>query len=153
VNVGGGTLLERLQADQAAARRSQDKVRVMTLGMIISEIKNRQIELRRDLTDADAVDVLRKGIKRRKEAVAMYDNAVRPDLAAKEASESVMLEAYLPASVDVEELRASIRTAISSGAGNVGAVMARVMPLFKGRADGGTINTMAREELAGGGTS
>lgn len=142
------SLLERLQADQAAARRSQDKERVLTLGMLISELKNRELELRRELTEDDAVEVVRKGIKRRKEAVLMYDKASRSDLAAKEASEAAMLESYLPASVDPEELRGAIRAAIAAGASNVGTVMARVMPAFKGRADGSTINAMAREELA-----
>jgi uncharacterized protein YqeY len=148
VSAGGGTLLERLQADQAAARRAQQKERVMTLGMLVSELRNRELELRRELTDEDATDVVRKGIKRRKEAVLMYEKAARADLAGKEAAEAALLEAYLPASVDPEELRGAIRAAIAGGAGNVGAVMARVMPAFKGRADGSTINAMAREELA-----
>jgi uncharacterized protein YqeY len=148
VSAGDGTLLARLQADQAAARRSQDKERVLTLGMLISELKNRELELRRELTDEDATEVVRKGIKRRKEAVLMYEKAARTDLAAKEGAEASLLEAYLPASVDPEELRSAIRTAIAGGASNVGAVMARVMPAFKGRADGSTINALAREELA-----
>jgi uncharacterized protein YqeY len=148
VSAAHGSMLERLQADQAAARRSQDKERVLTLGMLISELKNRELELRRELTDDDATEVMRKGIKRRREAVLMYEQATRSELAAKEAAEAAMLESYLPASVDPEELRGAIRAAIAGGAGNVGTVMARVMPAFKGRADGGTINAMAREELA-----
>lgn len=148
MNAGHGTLLERLQADQAAARRSQDKERVLTLGMLVSELKNRELELRRELADEDAIEVVRKAIKRRKEAVVMYEKAARSDLAVKEGSEATMLEAYLPSSVDPEELRHAIRAAIAAGAANVGTVMARVMPSFKGRADGSTINAMAREELA-----
>lgn len=146
--MSAGSLLERLQADQAAARRSQEKERVLTLGMLISELKNRELELRRDLTNEDATDVVRKGIKRRKEAVLMYEKAARTDLAAKEAAEASMLESYLPASIDPEELRGAIRAAIAAGASNVGTVMARVMPAFKGRVDGSTINAMARDELA-----
>lgn len=141
-------MLERLQADQATARRSQDKDRVLLLGMVISELKNREIELRRDLTSDDEIDVVRKAIKRRKEAVVMYEKATRTDLAAKEAAEAAALESYLPAQVDPEEIRAAVRSAVEGGAANVGAVMARVMPLFKGRADGSTINALAREELA-----
>lgn len=141
-------MLERLQADQAGARRSQDKDRVLLLGMVVSELKNREIELRRDLTADDAIDVVRKAIKRRKEAVAMYEKAARTDLAAKEAAEAFALESYLPAQVDAEELRAAVRAAVGGGAANIGAVMAKVMPQFKGRADGSIINAMAREELA-----
>jgi len=141
-------MLERLQADQAGARRSQDKDRVLLLGMVISELKNREIELRRNLTADEAIDVVRKAIKRRKEAVVMYEKATRTDLAAKEAAEATALESYLPAQVDPEEIRTAVRAAVEGGAANVGAVMAKVMPLFKGRADGSTINAMAREELA-----
>lgn len=143
-------LSARLQADQQDARRAGDKERVLVLGMTISELRNREIELRRELTEADAIDVLRKGIKRRRESVAMYEKGGRADLAAKEHAEAGTLEAYLPAAVDPEELRAAVRSAIAAGATNIGAVMAQVMPQFKGRADGSAINAMAREELARG---
>ena len=148
MTVGGVTLLERLQADQATARRSKDSHRVTTLGMLISELRNREIELRRDLTDEDAIDVVRKGIKRRNEAVAMYEKGARADLAAKEAAEALVLGEYLPPAVDPEELKAAVRAAIDEGAANIGAVMARVMPQFKGRVDGSAINAIARDELA-----
>lgn len=144
------SLAERLQADQASARKSQDKDRVLLLGMLISELKNRELEVRRALTDDDAIEVVRKAIKRRREAVGVYEKAGRHDLAAREGAEAAALDVYLPAAVDPAELRAAIQQAIADGAANVGAVMARVMPQFKGRADGGTINALAREELAKG---
>ena len=144
----GAPLLSRLQADQATARKAQEKDRVMLLGVTISEARNREIELRRALTDDDVVDVIRKGIKKRRESVELYTKAARTDLADKEQAEAALLEMYLPAQVDPEELRAAVRAAIASGATNIGAVMARVMPQFKGRAEGGTINALAREELA-----
>ena len=92
--------------------------------------------------------MLRRGIKRRRESVEMYVKGARPELADKESAEVTQLEAYLPAQVDPEELRAAVREAIASGAGNVGAVMGKVMGRFKGRAEGGTINAIVREELA-----
>jgi uncharacterized protein YqeY len=144
------TLLARLQRDQANARREQLKDRVMLLGMIISEVKNREIELRRDASDDDVSDVIRKGIKKRRESVGMYGKAGRADLSQKEQAEVSALEVYLPAQVDPEELRAAVRAAIQAGAANVGAAMAQVMPLFKGRADGSTINAIVREEFARG---
>ena len=146
----GASLLARLQADQAAARRAQEKDRVMLLGMVISELKNREIELRRDATDDDIIDVIRKGIKRRRESVDLYRKAGRDDLADKEQGEVNSLETYLPAAVDPELIRAAVRAAIASGATTVGALMGRVMPEFKGRVDGTVINTIAREELARG---
>ena len=146
----GGSLLARLQREQADARREQLKDHVMLLGMIISEVKNREIEMRRDAMDDDVIDVIRKGIKRRRESVEMYAKAGRTDLSEKEQREVTALEAYLPAQIDPEEIRAAVRAAIADGAANVGAAMAKVMPLFKGRADGSTINAIVREEVARG---
>ena len=72
----------------------------------------------------------------------------RAELAAVEKDQLQRLEAYLPAAVDPEEIRAAVKAAITGGAKNVGAVMGAVMPQFKGRAEGGVINTIVREELA-----
>ena len=141
-------LLARLQADLNASRKAQDKPTTLLLGTIVSDAKNRRIEKRADLVDADVVDVLRKGIKRRRESVEMYEKAGRTELAEREAAEAAALEKYLPAQVDPEELRAAIRAAIAGGATTIGAVMGKVLPQYKGRAEGGTINAIAREELA-----
>jgi len=141
-------LLDRLQGDLNAARKAQDKTLTLVISTTISEARNREIELKRELTDDDVVDVIRKAIKRRREAVDMYTTAGRQDLADKERGEGTVLERYLPAQVDEGELRAAVRAAIDGGAANIGAVMGKVMPQFKGRADGGTINAIAREELA-----
>jgi uncharacterized protein YqeY len=91
---------------------------------------------------------VQKSIKKRKEAVTVYEKAGRSDLSAKEQAEANALEKYLPPQVDAEELRAAVMAAVDGGAANVGAVMAKVMPQFKGRADGSAINAMAREVLA-----
>ena len=148
MDASGNTLLARLQGDQAAARREQQKDRVMLLGMVIAEVKNREIELRREVTDDDVIDVVRKGIKKRRESVELYSKAGRADLQEKEQHEVTLLEAYLPAQVDPAEVRAAVEAAIAAGAANIGAVMARVMPAYKGRVDGSVINAMAREALA-----
>jgi len=140
-------LIARLQTDLNASRKAQDKPGTLLLGTILADIKNRRIELMRDLTDDDARDVLRKGIKRRREAIEMYDKAGRTDLATRERDEVARLEAYLPANVGDEEIRAAVRAAIASGATTIGALMGKVMPQFKGRADGSAINRIAREEL------
>lgn len=141
-------LLQRLQADLNAARKSQDAARTLVLGTLLADAKNRGIELRRDLTDEDLVEVLRKGIKRRRESIDAYTKAKRDDLAEKEAGEVRVLEQYLPAQAGEEEIRAAVRAALAGGASNIGAVMGKVVPQFKGRAEGGTISAIAREELA-----
>jgi uncharacterized protein YqeY len=142
------TLLQRLQADLNAARKSQDAARTLVLGTLLADAKNRGIELRRDLTDEDVVDVLRRGIKRRRESIDAYTKGNREDLASKEADEVRALEGYLPAQASEDDIRAAVRAAIAGGAANIGAVMGKVVPQFKGKAEGGTISAIAREELA-----
>ena len=141
-------LLARLQGDLNTSRKAQDKSATLLLSTVLSEVKNRRIELRREPDDNEVVDVLRKAIKKRRESVEMYDKAARADLADKERAEAAALEQYLPAAVPEEELRAAVREAIAGGAKQIGAVMGKVLPQFKGRAEGGTINAIAREELA-----
>lgn len=140
-------LLARLQGDLNASRKAQDKSATLLLGTVLSEVKNRRIELRRDPADADVVDVMRKAIKKRRESVEIYDKAGRGDLADKERAEAAALEKYLPPAVSDDEIRTAVRNAIEGGAVNIGAVMGKVLPQFKGRAEGGTINAIAREEL------
>lgn len=141
-------LFDQLQSDLTAARRAQDKPLTLLLGTLVSDVKNRQLEVNRDLTDDDVVEVLRKGIKKRRESVEMYAAGGREDLAAKEREEVAVMERYLPAQASEDDIRAAVRAAIAGGAANMGAVMGKVVPQFKGRAEGGTINAIVREELA-----
>src|SRR5207237_4966124 len=114
-------LLARLQGDLNSARKSQDKAGTLLLSTVLSEIKNKKIELRRDPTDADVIDVLRKSIKRRRESIEMYTKGNRIDLADKESAEASALEKYLPPQVSEEELRAAVKAAIAGGANQIGA--------------------------------
>jgi uncharacterized protein YqeY len=141
-------LFETLQADMNTARKAQDKALTLVLGTILADVKNRRIELRREPTNEEIVEVLRKGIKKRKESIDMYTKAGRTDLQAKEQAEVDVLERYLPPAVDPEEIRAAIRAAITGGATNMGALMGKVNPMFKGRAEGSLISALAKEELA-----
>jgi uncharacterized protein len=133
-------LASTLRAALNAARKAQDKERTLVLGTIIANLKNREIELRRPATDDEAADVLRKGIKIRREAVEQYTAAARLDLAGVETAQIKVLEEFLPAAVDPAEIRAAIRSAIAEGARDIGKVMSQVMPQYKGRADGKLIN-------------
>ena len=142
------TLMARLQGDLNAARKSGDKARTLLLGTIIADVRNREIELRRELTDDDVIEVLQRGIKKRRESIEMYGKGGRTDLADKDRVEVDILGEYLPPAVSADELRAAIKAAIAGGAKNIGAVMGKVMPQFKGRAEGGTISALAKEELS-----
>jgi uncharacterized protein YqeY len=141
-------LLGRLQGDLNAARKAQDKPLTLLLGTVLADVKNREIELRRSPTDDEVLDVLRKGLKRRRESLDVYGAAGREDLAAKERVEVEVLERYLPPQVSADELRAAVQAAISGGATSIGAIMGKVLPQYKGRAEGSAISAIAREELS-----
>ncbi|MBA3893672.1 MAG: GatB/YqeY domain-containing protein [Gemmatimonadales bacterium] len=133
-----------------AARKTQDKDRTLVLGTILANLKNREIDLRRPATDDEVVEVLRKGIKMRREAIEQYTRANRPELAATEQSQIAVLEEFLPPAVDSEEIRAAVREVIAGGARDLGKVMGLIVPRYKGRADGKLINQIVREELQAG---
>jgi len=143
-------LMALVQGELLDARKAQDKDRVLLLGTVLAEIKNREIELKRDLTDDDVVEVLRKAIKRRRESVEMYQQAGREELAAVEHREATALETWLPAAPTEAEMRVVAREAIDAGAAALGAVMGALMKSFKGKADGAVLNRIAREELGPG---
>jgi uncharacterized protein YqeY len=143
-------LAETLQAALTAARKAKDKDRTLLLGTVLASLKNREIELARDLTDPEVVEVLRKGVKTRRESVEQYTAGNRKDLADRETWEIGVIEAYLPPDADPAEIRAAVRAAVAAGATEIGKVMGKVMPQFKGRADGKVIQQIAREELTQG---
>lgn len=139
---------ERLAAALNEARKARDQARTLLLSTILADLKNREFELRHPLTDEEAVEVVRRGVKKRHEAAEQYAAGGRPDRAAVELAEVKALEAFLPAMAPPEEIRAAVREAIAGGAKDLGKVMGVVMPRFKGRADGKLINQIAREELS-----
>jgi uncharacterized protein len=144
------SLPERLRAAMNEARKHRDQPRTLLLSTILADLKNREFELQHAASDEETIEVLRRGIKRRREAAEQYTAVGRADRAAAELNEVKLLEAYLPAAVDPEEIRRAVREAIAAGATDIGKVMGQVMPKFKGRADGKLVNQIAREELAAG---
>jgi uncharacterized protein YqeY len=142
------SLAERLRAAMNAARKQRDQPRTLLLSTILSDVKNREIELNHSPTDDETAEVLRRGIKKRRESVEAYEKGGRAAMAATESAEIKALEEFLPAAIPPEEIRAAVREAIAAGATDLGKVMGAVMPRFKGRADGKVINQIVREELA-----
>ena len=142
------SLADRLRAAMNEARKQRDQARTLLLSTILSDIKNREIELKRAPTDDETAEVLRRGIKKRRESVEAYEKAGRTERAATEAAEIKILEAFLPASMGADEIRTAVREAIAGGAADMGKVMGAVMPQLKGRADGKLVNQIVREELA-----
>lgn len=144
------SLGERLRAALNEARKSRDQARTLLFSTLLADLKNRELELMHPLTDEESVEVVGRGIKKRREAAEQFAAVGRADRADVERTEVTALEAFLPPQAPAEEIRAAVRAAIAAGASDVGKVMGRVMPTFKGRADGKLINQIAREELSAG---
>ena len=142
-------LKERLRADLNEARKAREKLRVLVLSMTLSDLRNREIELGKEADDAEALSVLTKAVKRRKEAADLMRDAGRFELAEKETSEAEILGAYLPEGLSEEEVREMVREVLAGGAKEMGPVMGQLMPRLKGRFDGKEANRIVREELAG----
>lgn len=140
-------LTERLRADLNSARRERDKLRTVVLTTTLSEVKNRQIEMGREPTDEDVLEVVGRAIKKRREAAEQIRAVGRTDLAEKEEQEAALLLPYMPEQLSEDEVRQMVKDAIAAGADNVGAVMGRIMPKLKGRFDGKETNRIVREEL------
>ncbi len=125
---------------------------LLLLSTVIAEVKERvrviENEEKREVQDSDVTDVLRKGIKKRRDSVEQYTTANRLELAQKEADEIVLLERYLPAAVDPALIRSAVIEVIAGGVTQMGQVMGKVLPRFKGQVEGSVINAIVREELA-----
>jgi uncharacterized protein YqeY len=144
-------LKDRLQREMREALKAGEKVRLGALRMLAASVKNREVELRHEVSDEELVEVASREVKRRKEAAEAYDGADRPELAAKEREEETVLAAYVPAQLGEGEVGALIDEAIeatgASGPGDLGKVMGYVMGKAKGRVDGGTVNALVRSRL------
>ena len=140
-------LNDRLRADLNAARKERDRLRTTVLTTLLSEVRNREIELGHPATDDEVQAVIVSAIKRRREAAEQMRSGGREELAAKEEEEAKILQDYLPEQLSEDEVRAMVREAIAGGANDLGAVMKVLMPRTRGRFEGRELSRLAREEL------
>ena len=145
-------LKERLKEDMKEALKAKDKVKLSTIRMINSLIKNAEIEKRGELTDEEIVQLLMKYAKQRRESIEMYEKGGRQDLVEKEKAELTVVESYLPKQMTKEEIREIVKEAIeetgASSLKDIGKVMKVVMPKVRGRADGSLVNKIVRDLLS-----
>jgi len=142
------SLTERLRAAMNQARKDRDQARTLLLSTILADLKNREFELQHSPSDEEAAEVLRRGMRRRREAAEQFNAGGRADRAAVELAEVKALEEFLPAAIDPDTVHRASSAAIAEGAKDGDKVKGQEMPQFKGRADGKVVNQIAREELA-----
>ena len=146
-----GSLTDQIRADMTGAMKAQEKDRLSTLRMLQSAIKNEQINTGHELSDEEAMAVIRKSVKQRQDSIEQYSNANRMELAEKERAELELLKTYLPPELSDEELESGVREIITStGAASkkdMGKVMKEATARFKGRADGKKIQELVSRLL------
>ena len=146
------SLKERITEDMKSAMRSGEKERLGHIRMLQAAIKQREVDERIMLDDAQVTAVLEKMIKQRREAISQFEAGGRADLAAKEITEIALLQGYLPEQLAPAELEALVAAAITeSGAATVkdmGKVMALVKARAGGRADMGAVSAQIKSKLA-----
>jgi uncharacterized protein len=146
-------LKARLAEEMRAAMKSRQSVRLGALRLLATSVKNREVELRRPLSDDEFVEVATREVKRRREAIDSYEQVGRSDRVAQEREEQEVLEAYLPEGLTEVEVAALIDEAIAAtgaeGPGDMGKVMGFVMGRAKGRVDGKAVQATVRSRLAG----
>jgi uncharacterized protein YqeY len=147
------TLKERITEDMKTAMRSADKDRLAVIRLLQAAIKQREVDERITLDDAQVTAVLEKMIKQRKESILAFEKGARPDLVAKENAEITVLQPYLPAQLSDAELDALIAEAIAStGAASIkdmGKVMGVVKGKAAGKADMGAVGARIKAKLGG----
>jgi len=146
-----GALTEKIRADMTAAMKAQEKERLSTIRMLQSSIKNEQINAGHELSDEEAMAVIRKAVKQRQDSIEQYTSGGRLELAEKERSEMELLKAYLPPELSDEDLEAGIREIIASTGAlsrkDMGKVMKEATARFRGRADGKKVQELVSRLL------
>ena len=146
------TLRATIQEDMKAAMRSREAERLAAIRLLWSAVKQREVDERKELGDAEVTAVIDRMIKQRRDSIAQFEQGGRADLAAKEQQELVVLQAYMPQALTQAEVDAAVAAAIAStgaaSAADMGKVMALLKPQLAGRTDLAKVSAMVKARLA-----
>ena len=152
------TLKEKITEDMKTAMRAKDSERLGTIRLLLSAIKQKEVDERVVVDDVMAVAIVDKLIKQRKDSIEAFEKAQRQDLADKEKAELLVLQAYLPARLSAEEVTAEVKSILATlaaelgravGPGDMGKVMSAVKTQLAGKADMGQVSAAVKAALAG----
>jgi uncharacterized protein YqeY len=135
------------------AMRAKDTARLGAIRLILAAIKQKEVDERVEVTDADVVSIIEKMIKQRRESIVQFEKASRSDLADAEKFELGVLSGYLPRQMSDADVEEAIATAVAeagaSGVKDMGKVMALLKPRLAGRADMGKVSALVKSKLSG----
>ena len=146
------SILEQLTEDMKQAMKAREKIKLGTIRMLISQLKNARIDSGKDLTPDDEMQIIMNAAKKRKEAIEAYQSANRQELLEKEQLELEIIQHYLPEQMSDEEIGKKIDEIIevtgASSLKELGKVMSEAMKDLRGSADGKKVQQIVREKLA-----
>ncbi len=145
------SLRNAITRDMTASMKAGDKIKLSTLRLLLSSVKYKEVDLKRELNDTEVQQVISTLVRQRHDSIEQFRKGNRADLVEKEEKEAEILKAYLPAQLSAEELRAEVRKIAAevgaSGAQDMGKLMKAVMGELRGKADGKAINDAVKEVL------
>jgi len=146
-------LKDRITEDMKAAMRARDGARLSAVRLLLAAMKQKEVDERVVLSDADVLAIIDRMIRQRRESIAQFEKAARNDLAEAEKFEIGVVSAYLPQQLSEAEVGKEIEAAIAqtgaTGARDMGKVMALLKPRLAGRADMGKVSGLVKSKLAG----
>ena len=144
------TVIERIETDFKQAMKSKDELALSVIRLVRSALKNKQIELQRELTEDDAYAVMKTMIKQYQDALIDFQSASRQDLVERQQKEIDLIAQYLPPSLPLEDLEKIVVEAVkTSGATDMGKAMGAAMKAVAGRADGNQVRAIVQRVLLG----
>jgi uncharacterized protein len=145
-------LKDRITEDMKAAMRAKDAARLGTIRLLLAAVKQREVDERITLDDAQVVGVIDKLVKQRKDSIAAFAQAGRTDLVDKETAEMAVLEGYLPQRLSADDVAAEVRRIVgelgATGPGDMGKVMGAAKSQLAGKADMGMVSSAVKAALA-----
>ncbi len=146
-------LRDDITKDMTAAMKAGDKLKLSTVRLLVSSIKYKELDLKRELNDDEVRQVVATLLRQRQDSIEQFRKGNRNDLAEKEEKEVEILKRYMPPQLSVEDLRTIVKKAAAevgaAGMKDMGKLMKAVMPELKGKADGKAINDAVKEVLGG----
>ncbi len=146
-------LRDDITKDMTAAMKAGDKLKLSTVRLLVSSIKYKELDLKRELNDDEVRQVVATLLRQRQDSIEQFRKGNRNDLAEKEEKEVEILKRYMPPQLSVEDLRTIVKKAAAevgaAGMKDMGKLMKAVMPELKGKADGKAINEAVKEVLGG----
>ncbi|MDH5715415.1 MAG: GatB/YqeY domain-containing protein [Candidatus Aminicenantes bacterium] len=144
-------MLEKIKKDMQKALKERDKTTLSTLRLLLAEVHNEELRLRRELTEEEIWTLIQRGIKRRKESIEQFDKGGRQDLVDKEEGEAAVLKKYLPPPLSEKELAKIVADIIAElevkEKKEMGKVMREVMERYKGRVEGSMAQRVVLSKL------